>query len=73
MTREEARARLSEIGYPSLAEDADEIPAADFHLVMRDISASRANGDWDSDEERDATIAEARRLCRIIWPAPPAR
>lgn len=69
MTRDEALARLSEIGYPSLAEDADEIPAADFYLIMRDISNSRANGDWDSDEERDATIAEARRLCRIIWPA----
>lgn len=70
MTRPEALARLAELGYPSLAEDADEIPAADFYLVMRDIESSRVNGDWGTDAERDATIAEATRLCRIIWPAP---
>jgi len=70
MTRAEALARLAEIGYPSLAEDADEIPVTDFYLIMRDLESSRANGDWETDAERDATIAEAKRLCRIIWPAP---
>lgn len=70
MTRPEALARLAEIGYPSLAEDADEIPVTDFYLIMRDLDASRSIGDWDSDEERDATITEAKRLCWIIWPTP---
>lgn len=72
MTRGEALARLAEIGYPSLSQDADEILVTDFYLVMRDIESSRANGDWETDTERDATIAEAKRLARIIW-APPAR